>query len=278
MPAVLRALRRVGRTWVSLLGALLLAASLAAAAAGPAVAPQSPVTIAIGDRLQAPNGRHWFGTDQYGRDVLSRALWGSRYSVGAALTAVTVATVAGGLLGLLGGYNGGRVDWVIMRAADVFLAFPALLLAIGVAAVLGAGMKSIVIALAIVYAPRMARVMRGAALPVRQMEYIEAARSGGAGPGRVLMRHVMPNCVPAMIVQGSISFSQILLAEAALSFLGLGEPPPTPTWGAMLSEGKDFLTTAPWVSIFPGLCISACVLGLNLVGDTLRDVLDPRLS
>jgi peptide/nickel transport system permease protein len=139
-------------------------------------------------------------------------------------------------------------------------------------------MKSIVIALAIVYAPRMARVMRGAALPVRQMEYIEAARSEGAGAGRILLRHVLPNCIPALIVQGSISFSQILLAEAALSFLGLGEPPPTPTWGAMLSEGKDFLTTAPWVAIFPGLCISAAVLGLNLVGDTLRDVLDPRLS
>jgi len=278
MPPTLRAVGRLGRTWVSLLGAVLLAVSIAAAVAGPAVAPRSPIDIAIRDRLQAPSGGHWFGTDQYGRDVLSRALWGSRYSIGAAFTAVTVATVGGGLAGLLGGYHGGRVDWVIMRASDVFLAFPALLLAIGVAAVLGSGMKSIVIALAIVYAPRMARVMRGAALPVRQMEYIDAARSEGAGAGRVLLRHVLPNCIPALIVQGSISFSQILLAEAALSFLGLGEPPPTPTWGAMLSEGKDFLTTAPWVSIFPGLCISACVLGLNLVGDTLRDVLDPRLS
>jgi peptide/nickel transport system permease protein len=278
MRPILRVFRRAGRTWVSAIGALLLAASIAAAVAGPAVAPGSPITIAIRDRLQAPNARHWFGTDQYGRDVLARALWGSRYSIGAAFTAVTLGTAVGGLLGLLGGYHGGRADWVIMRASDVFLAFPALLLAIGVAAVLGSGMKSIVIALAIVYAPRMARVMRGAALPVRQMEYIEAARSEGAGAGRILLRHVLPNCIPALIVQGSISFSQILLAEAALSFLGLGEPPPTPTWGAMLSEGKDFLTTAPWVAIFPGLCISAAVLGLNLVGDTLRDVLDPRLS
>jgi len=278
MRPILRVFRRAGRTWVSVIGALLLAASIAAAVAGPAVAPGSPIAIAIPDRLEAPNARHWFGTDQYGRDVLSRTLWGGRYSIGAAFTAVMLGTVVGGLLGLLGGYHGGRADWVIMRASDVFLAFPALLLAIGVAAVLGSGMKSIVIALAIVYAPRMARVMRGAALPVRQMEYIEAARSEGAGAGRILLRHVLPNCIPALIVQGSISFSQILLAEAALSFLGLGEPPPTPTWGAMLSEGKDFLTTAPWVSIFPGLCISAAVLGLNLVGDTLRDVLDPRLS
>jgi peptide/nickel transport system permease protein len=261
-----------------MLGALLLAAAVLAALAGPAIAPSSPIAIVIADRLQAPTAAHVFGTDQFGRDMLSRVLWGSRYSLGASFTAVVLATAAGSVLGLAGAYAGGWVDRVIMRVCDVFLAFPALLLAIGVAAVLGAGIKSIVVALAVVYTPRIARVMRGAALPVRQMEYMEAARSGGAGSVRIIARHLFPNCLPALIVQGSISFSQMLLAEAALSFLGLGEPPPTPTWGGMLADGKDFLTTAPWVAIFPGLCISASVLGLNLVGDTLRDTLDPQES
>ena len=278
MRRFLRAVRRAHRTWVSALGALLLAAAVLAALAGPLAAPASPIAIAIQDRLQAPNAGHWFGTDQFGRDVLSRALWGSRYSLGASFTGVLLATAAGSLLGIVSAYAGGWPDRMIMRVCDVFLAFPALLLAIAVAAVLGAGIKSIVLALAVVYTPRMARVMRGAALPVRQMEYMEAARSGGAGPARIMVRHLFPNCLPALIVQGSISFSQMLLAEAALSFLGLGEPPPTPTWGGMLAEGKDFLTTAPWVAIFPGLCISASVLGLNLVGDTLRDTLDPHQS
>ena len=278
MRRFLRALRRAHRTWVSAVGALLLFAAVAAAFAGPVLAPESPIAIAIMDRLQPPNPAHWFGTDQFGRDVLSRALWGSRYSLGASFTAVLLATSAGSLLGLVSAYAGGWPDWLIMRACDVFLAFPALLLAIGVAALLGAGIKSIVLALAAVYTPRMARVMRGAALPIRHMEYMEAARSGGAGSARIMVRHLLPNCLPALIVQGSISFSQMLLAEAALSFLGLGAPPPTPTWGGMLAEGKDFLTTAPWVSIFPGVCISASVLGLNLTGDTLRDTLDPRQS
>jgi peptide/nickel transport system permease protein len=272
----LRALRRAHRTWVSAVGAVLLLAAVAAALAGPAVAPASPIAIVIMDRLQGPNAAHWFGTDQFGRDVLSRVLWGSRYSLGAAFTAVVLATAAGCFLGLASAYAGGWLDWLIMRGCDVLLAFPALLLAIGVAAVLGTGVRSIVLALAIVYTPRMARVMRGAALPIRQMEYMEAARSGGAGSARIVLRHLLPNCIPALIIQGSVSFSQMLLAEAALSFLGLGEPPPTPTWGGMLAEGKDFLTTAPWVAIFPGLCISASVLGVNLVGDTLRDTLDPR--
>jgi peptide/nickel transport system permease protein len=278
MPGLVRAFRRVHRTWVSAFGAALLAAALLAAVAGPALAPASPIAIVIPDRLQPPDAAHWFGTDQFGRDMLSRVLWGSRYSLGASFTAVVLATGAGSLLGLTGAYAGGRADRLIMRICDVFLAFPALLLAIGVAAVLGAGVKSIVLALAVVYTPRMARVMRGAALPIRHMEYMEAARSGGAGSVRIVARHLFPNCIPALIVQGSISFSQMLLAEAALSFLGLGEAPPTPTWGGMLAEGKDFLTTAPWVSIFPGLCISASVLGLNLVGDTLRDTFDPRQS
>ncbi|HET7264988.1 MAG TPA: ABC transporter permease [bacterium] len=278
MRRLLRAVRRAHRTWVSALGALLLAGAVLAALAGPLAAPASPTAIAIQDRLRAPDAGHWFGTDQFGRDVLARALWGSRYSLGASFTAVLIATAAGSLLGIVSAYAGGWTDRVIMRICDVVLAFPALLLAIGVAAVLGAGIKSIVLALALVYTPRIARVMRGAALPVRQMEYMDAARSGGAGAARIIVRHLFPNCLPALIVQGSISFSQMLLAEAALSFLGLGAPPPTPTWGGMLAEGKDFLTTAPWVAIFPGLCISASVLGLNLVGDTLRDTLDPHQS
>jgi peptide/nickel transport system permease protein len=278
MRRLLRAVRGAHRTWVSALGALLLSAAMLAAVVGPVLAPASPIAIVIPDRLESPTAIHWFGTDQFGRDVLSRVLWGSRYSLGASFTAVLFATAAGSVLGLAGAYAGGWFDRVIMRLCDVFLAFPALLLAIGVAAVFGAGAKSVVLALAVVYTPRIARVMRGAALPVRQMEYMEAARSGGAGSVRIVARHLFPNCLPALIVQGSISFSQMLLAEAALSFLGLGEPPPTPTWGGMLAEGKDFLATAPWVAVFPGLCISASVLGLNLVGDTLRDTLDPRQS
>ena len=274
--AYLRRLQRSGHTGVSVLGATLLCVAVAAALVGPLLATSSPTTIAIPERFQAPTSAHWFGTDQFGRDVLSRVLWGSRYSLGAAFVAAGLATLSGAVLGLIAAYSGGSIDWVIMRACDAFLAFPGLLLAIGVAAVLGIGIKSIVLALALVYTPRMTRVMRGAALPVRRMEYVEAARSGGAGPARILFRHLLPNCTSAAIVQASISFSQMLLAEAALNFLGLGEPPPTPTWGAMLAEGKDFLTNAPWMSIFPGLCISSSVLGLNLVGDTLRDVLDPR--
>jgi peptide/nickel transport system permease protein len=267
---------RFFRNPLSVAGAIFIIAFVSVTLLAPVLATHDPMKLAIAERLQGPSFNHFFGTDVYGRDIYSRVLYGSRISIRVAVIASALALSTGGLLGLVSGMAGGRLDNLLMRITDVLLAFPGLLLAIGVSAALGTGEQSIILALWAVYLPRFARLCRAAVLQVRGLDYVDAARSLGARVSRVALRHVGPNILSPLIIQASVYFSEMILAEAALSFLGLGAPPPTPSWGNILSEGRDFMRLAPWISVFPGLFILFSVLGINLLGDGLRDLLDPR--
>jgi peptide/nickel transport system permease protein len=228
--------------------------------------------------LQGPSVAHPFGTDSLGRDVLARTIYGSKVSIQVALTAVVVAASLGSPLGVVAGYFGGAVETVIMRFVDVLLGFPALVLAIGLVAALGFNLTNVIIALGIVYVPQFARIARSTALSVSNEEYVDAAKVLGYSRPHIIFREVLPNCLSPLLVQASLLMAFAIIAEASLSFLGLGVQPPTPTWGQMVSSGSGYLTTAPWISMFPGAAILLTVLGFNLVGDGLRDALDPRES
>lgn len=272
-----RFLRRFLRHRAALVGFVIVFGIVAAGLIGPLVTPYDPIAVVIKDRNQAPNAAHWFGTDDFGRDILTRVVYGARISVQMSVAAVGIAVLIGGSLGLVAGYRGGWAETVIMRAMDVLMAFPDILLAIGLMAVLGAGTSNLVIALGVLYVPRFARLLRGMALALRDMEYVTAVRAAGGKESRILLRHLLPNSLSPLIVQSTTYFAYAILAEAALSFLGLGTPPPAPSWGNLLYDGRQFLMDAPWVAIFPGLAISVAVLGINMLGDGLRDLLDPRL-
>ena len=246
------------------------------AAFGAALAPYDPLAMDFTARFAPPSFAHPFGTDDFGRDLFSRVLHGAAVSFQVAFIAVGISGVVGVALGVLAGYLGGWVDEAIMRVMDVVFAFPAVLLAITVMAVLGRGVENAMIAIAIVYMPIFARVTRGAVISVRDREFVTAARALGTGHARIMLAHVLPNAAGPILVQTSLSLAFAILAEAALSFFGLGTQPPDPSWGRMLAEGRAFLGQAPWMGIFPGLAIMAAVLGFNLLGDGLRDVLDPR--
>jgi len=241
------------------------------------IATHDPLEINPGDRLMAPGPAHWFGTDRMGRDVFSRVVYGSRISLIVGFSVVTLTSIFGTFLGLVSGYFK-RLDEVIMRILDGLMAFPGLILMIMIMAVLGRSLVNVIITLAIVYVPRMARVVRGAVLVQKEQTYVEAARAIGAGPMRILFVHIPRNCIAPIIIQGTMIFAYVVLAESALSFLGVGMPPETPSWGVVISSGKVFLRRAPWISFFSGIAISLCVLALNSIGDGLRDVLDPRLN
>ena len=241
-----------------------------------AIAPYGPNEISVEDRLQAPSLDHPFGTDDLGRDILSRVILGAAVSLRVGFLAVAFALVIGALIGLLAGYYGRLLDDVLMRFMDVLFAFPAVLLAIAVLAVRGPGAGNTALAIGIVYIPVFARVTRASVLGVREEVYVRASRSVGASDLRLLTRHVLPNAAPPIIVQTSVSLAFAVLAEAALSFLGLGTQPPNPSWGLMLAEGRGFIDLAWWMAFFPGMAIFVTVLCFNLVGDGLRDVLDPR--
>lgn len=228
--------------------------------------------------LQSPSLAHPFGTDTLGRDVLARTIYGAKVSIQVALTAVLVAATIGSLLGVLAGYAGGYVETVLMRAIDVLLGFPALVLAIGLVAALGFSLMNVIIALGIVYVPQFARIGRSTALSVSNEEYVDAAKAMGYSTPHIVFREVLPNCLSPLLVQASLLMAFAIIAEASLSFLGLGVQPPTPTWGQMVSDGSGYLTSAPWISLFPGAAIFVTVLGFNLIGDGLRDALDPRES
>jgi peptide/nickel transport system permease protein len=240
------------------------------------LAPSGPNEIAVEDRLQPPSPAHPFGTDDLGRDILSRVVLGAAVSLRVGFLAVAFALVVGALIGLLAGYYGRWVDDVLMRFMDILFAFPAVLLAIAVLAVRGPGAGNTALAIGIVYIPVFARVTRASVLGVREEVYVRASRSVGASDLRLLTRHVLPNAAPPIIVQTSISLAFAVLAEAALSFLGLGTQPPNPSWGLMLAEGRGFIDLAWWLAFFPGMAIFLTVLCFNLLGDGLRDVLDPR--
>ena len=262
---------RLALCGASVVGALLIVALLA-----PLLAPQDPLRQDLYNRLQSPSITHPLGTDDFGRDILSRVIFGSRISLRIGLISISVALLAGSAIGLVAGYRGGVVDSLSMRFMDILLAFPSILLAIAIVAIIGPGIENVMIAVSIVMVPQFARLVRSSALSVREMAYIEAARALGSGELRLMLRGVLPNCLAPLIVQTTLSLGTAMLDAAGLSFLGLGAQPPTPEWGSMLSGGRELLLKAPWVMAFPGMAIFIVVLGLNLLGDGLRDALDPR--
>jgi peptide/nickel transport system permease protein len=264
------------RNRLAVFGLVVLGLLAVAAAFGPWLAPYDPNGVDIPNRLAGPSLDHPFGTDNLGRDVLSRVLVGARVSLQVGFVAVGISLTAGVAVGLVAGFYSGAVDAVLMRTMDVLFAFPAILLAIAVLAILGPGITNAMIAIGIVYTPIFARITRASTLVASQELYVRAARSVGASDLRILRRHVLPNILAPIIVQTSLSLAFAILAEAALSFLGLGVQRPDAAWGLMLAEGRAFVRQAPWMGIFPGLAIFATVLAFNFVGDGLRDALDPK--
>jgi peptide/nickel transport system permease protein len=258
------------------LGAALVAVMVLLAALAPVLAPWDPLALDVKSRLRAPGTGHWLGTDDVGRDVLSRVIHGARISIVVGGLVALLAVASGLLIGLAAGYYRG-LDNVLMRIMDGLMAFPSIILAIAMMASLGSSLRNVVIALAVVYAPRIARIVRGSVLVVRELPYVEAARALGAADRGILGRHVLPNCLSPVIVQATFIFALAVLGEAALSFLGVGAPPAVPSWGNILAEGRLYIQQAPWLTLAPGVAIMAAIVGLNLFGDGLRDLLDPRL-
>lgn len=241
----------------------------------PWIAPMDPLEISS-NRRGAPSGANWLGTDEVGRDILSRVIYGSRVSLRVGLVAISIALSFGALLGMIAGYVGGWVDTIIMRLTDIMLAFPGILLAIAVVAVLGPSLFNVMIAVGVESIPAYIRTARGSTLSVKEMEYVTAARTSGSSTVRIILRQIMPNVAGPLIVLSTIGIAGSILSAAGLSYLGLGAQPPTPEWGAMLSSARAFVRDAWWIATFPGIAIMIVVLALNLVGDGLRDILDPR--
>ena len=258
-------------------GGAIIAILLATAASGALWTPYDPLGLSFRAKLAAPSAAHWLGTDEFGRDVLSRIMAGAATSVWISLLTVSVAVVLGTAIGVFSGYVRGWVDRIVMAFNDALLAFPGILLALGLLAVIGANKYGIIVALGLAYAPSVARIMRGTVLSLREQEFIAASRVIGNSEGYTMLRHVLPNCLAPLTVLATSMFGWALLAESALSFLGLGVPPPAPTWGNMLASSRPFIGQAVWLGIFPGLCISMTLLGINLLGDAIRDRLDPRM-
>ncbi|SIT36960.1 dipeptide transporter; membrane component of ABC superfamily [Paraburkholderia piptadeniae] len=273
-----RGLVRFMRNRAAVFGALLVALVVVMAVFAPWLTQYDPVRASFMTVRQAPSAAHWFGTDELGRDVLSRLLYGARASLLAGVVSVGIAVVLGVPLGLLAGYFGKLVDGVISRVADALLSIPFLILAIALSAFLGPSLTNAMAAIGISAMPRFIRLTRGQAISVKAEEYVEGARAIGLDHPRIILRYILPNVLPPIIVQASLTVASAIIAEASLSFLGLGQLPPAPSWGSMLNTAKDFVSQAPWMSIFPGIAIFLAVLGFNLVGDGLRDALDPRES
>ena len=278
VPARLPGVRLLRRHVGLSIGAAVLLLVLLAAALAPVLATHDPIANSLRERLKAPSTAHVFGTDDFGRDVWSRVMWGARISLLVATIVLLVAAVGGAVIGLLAGYFGGRVDDVLMRLVDMVLAFPPLLLALAVMAALGSSLVNVIIAISVAFLPRFARVQRSVVLSIKERDYVLAATGLGASHARILRHHIVPNCIAPAIVLVTVSAADAILVESALSFLGLGVQPPAPTWGAVISDGRSFLRNAPWISSCSGAAIMVTVLGLNLLGDGLRDFLDPTLQ
>jgi len=241
------------------------------------IVTHDPIKLNLVERLQPPSSAHFFGTDNYGRDIFSRVISGTKISFYSVLVVLSIAPAVGVMLGVVAGFQGGLVDEILMRFTDLFMAFPAIILAIAIAATLGASLNNALLALAVVYWPWYARMTRAQVLGLKGMEYITAANALGASAPRIIFRHILPNLTPIIITQVSLDVGYVILATAALSFLGLGAQPPTPEWGAMINEARQFMREAWWYTTFPGLAIFLAVLSFNLIGDALRDYLDPKL-
>ena len=272
-----RTLRRAARARLAPFGAAVMLLAITVALLAPVVAPYNPLKQNLNNTLARPDWTHLMGTDNVGRDVFSRMVYGTRVSLVAGFGSVVIAVLVGGLLGLLAGYAGGRVDNLVMRMMDAVLSFPPLVLALALGAVLGAGLTGVVIALGVVYTPTFARLMRGQVLSITAREYVDAARALGAPGWRIAWSHVLPNATAPIVVQASLSVAFAILAEASLSFLGLGIQPPAASWGSMINAGRGYLQQAPWIVFGPGAALFITVVGLNFVGDAIRDALDPRL-
>ena len=268
--------RRFAQNRLAFAGFIVFAGIVMLAVLAPWIAPASPVRTNFGAVLQAPSARHLMGTDELGRDVLSRAIFGARASLEAGLISVGLAIAAGVPLGIVAGFYRGRLDDVLMRLTDAMLSFPQLILALAVAAVLGPGLAKAMIAIAVVLAPIFMRVMRAQVLTEREREYVDAARAMGAADRRIIWRHLLPNSLAPIVVQGSLAVASAIITEATLSFLGLGTQPPTPSWGSMLNAAQQYLSQAPWLSFWPGVAIGVTVFATNVAGDGLREIWDPR--
>ncbi len=269
--------RRFLSNRMAVTGCALLAIIFLMAILAPLLATQPPLAMKVTDRLKAPSAAHWFGTDEFGRDVYSRVVHGSRISIAVGMSVVVISSVFGLILGLYSAYYR-HLDNLIMRVVDGLMAFPAVLLAIAIMAALGPKIENVIISISVVYIPTVARTVRSAALVVREQTYIEAIRALGGKPWRIIWRHIAPNCMSPLIVQATFIFAYAVIIEASLSFLGAGTPPPQPSWGNILSDGRTLIRQAWWIMVFPGIAIVMTVLGLNLIGDGLRDLLDPHTN
>jgi len=271
-------LRKLRKNRLGQIGLAVIALNVLVALLAPVIATHDPLRIDVANPAAPPSAKSFFGTDEYGRDIFSRVIYGTRISLFVSLFSVLFATAVGVVLGAVAGYYGGWVDNLIMRVMDAVMSFPAILLAIAIMAFMGARLMNVVIALGCVYVPRFARIVRGSVLSVKQKEFVEASLALGNGDATIIFRHILPNCLAPLIVQATANLAYAILAESALSFLGLGTPPPAPSWGNILSEARDFMLDNVWMTVFPGLAITLAVLGFNLFGDALRDILDPRLN
>lgn len=272
------ALRRLARHRLAMFGAVILSVTVILTVSGPLLVAYDPNVMDFSARFAPPSLSHLFGTDDFGRDTFTRVVYGARISLQVGVISVGLAATVGSTLGMIAGYSRRLIDETIMRVMDVLYAFPAILLAIAILAILGKGVGNAMIAIGIVYIPIFARIARGAVLSVRNEEFILAAHAIGAGDVRIMIRHILPNILSPIIVETSLSLAFAILAEAALSFFGLGTQPPDPSWGRMLSEGRSYFRQSAWMGIFPGLAIMLTVMSFNFLGDGLRDALDPRLK
>lgn len=269
--------RRVLANRMAVVGSLLVIFIILLAVLAPLITRQEPLTMDVAERLKPPSGAHWFGTDEFGRDVYSRVIYGSQISMQVGFAVVIITSVFGLVLGLYSAYYR-RLDNFIMRINDGLMAFPAILLAIAIMAALGPTIQNVIISISVVYIPTVARAVRAAAMVVREQTYIEAIRALGGKPARIIWRHIAPNCLSPLIIQATFIFAYAVIIEASLSFLGAGTPPPQPSWGNILNDGRTVMRQAWWIMAFPGVAIALTVLGLNLIGDGLRDLLDPHTN
>jgi peptide/nickel transport system permease protein len=276
--SLLRVWRRFARNRGAVFGLAVFVSIVLMAVFAGALAPYDPLAQGVGPSNASPSGAHWAGTDSFGRDMMSRIIYGARIALIVGIVSVLLAMVVGVTLGLIAGYYGGWADVVIMRVMDGLFAFPIIILAIAMMAVMGFGVRNVIIAVAVGFIAPFARVTRGDVLAVREEPFVEAARLGGVSSAAIIARHVLPNVMAPIIVQAALRVSGAIITEAGLSFLGLGPPPPTPAWGSMIAEGRNFIVMAPHISTIPGVALMVTIVGLNLLGDGIRDTLDPRLA
>ncbi|MBQ7785956.1 MAG: ABC transporter permease [Clostridia bacterium] len=271
---------RLRRNKLAMVGLFMLSAIILLAVCADWIADYNKVVVGMNmlERLQPPSAKHWFGTDGYGRDVFARIIHGSRLSLSLGIVSMSIAVAVGSLIGAISGYYGGKIDDVLMRLMDMLLAIPPMLMSISIVAALGRSMVNLMLALALAYMPVFARVIRSSILSVKGQEFVEAAKACGTSDARIIMRHIVPNAVGPIIVQATLAMGSAILTISSLSFMGMGIQPPQPEWGTMLYEGRDLIRTSPYLVVFPGIAIAVSVLSLNLLGDGLRDALDPRLK